>query len=565
MKVWECIVCGWLYDESKGWPEDGIAPGTSWEDVPADWLCPDCGVGKEDFEMVEVAASAAPVAEATPVAEAIAPEVPVEPAPAPVVPAVAASEASARFTVWECIVCGWLYDEAKGWPEDGIAPGTRWEDVPADWLCPDCGVGKEDFEMVEAPSSVAASSAAAQAPSVASATIAVEIQDDGNAPVVIIGTGLAGYNLAREFRKLDKETPLLLITSDDGRSYSKPMLSTGFTKDTTADDLAQADAGKMAKQLKASVWTFTQVTAINTAQQTLSVGSSITIHYKSLVLAWGADVIKPPMSGNALDKVYSINDLLDYDHFRASLKKADAKKVFIIGAGLIGSEFANDLLNGGFEVEAVDPLAHNLATLLPEQAGRAVQKALEDQGAKFHFGTVAESVDNNAAGDGVTVKLANGTVVEADVVVSAVGVRPRIQLAEQSGIAVNRGIIANRLMQTNAANVYTVGDCAEVEGHVLYYVAPLMAGARALAKTLTGTPTEVAYPAMPVTIKTPACPIVVSPPARDAQGEWDITADGNNVVAQFKDAAGNLLGFALTGQGTSEKLALQKQLPAILS
>ena len=54
MKKWECIVCGWIYDESKGWPEDGIAPGTRWEDVPEDWLCPDCGVGKEDFEMVEI-------------------------------------------------------------------------------------------------------------------------------------------------------------------------------------------------------------------------------------------------------------------------------------------------------------------------------------------------------------------------------------------------------------------------------------------------------------------------------------------------------------------------------
>ena len=54
MKKWECIVCGWIYEEDKGWPEDGIAPGTKWEDVPSDWLCPDCGVGKEDFEMIEI-------------------------------------------------------------------------------------------------------------------------------------------------------------------------------------------------------------------------------------------------------------------------------------------------------------------------------------------------------------------------------------------------------------------------------------------------------------------------------------------------------------------------------
>jgi rubredoxin len=55
MKKWQCVVCGWIYDEAKGWPEDGIEPGTLWEDVPDDWVCPDCGVGKEDFEMIEIA------------------------------------------------------------------------------------------------------------------------------------------------------------------------------------------------------------------------------------------------------------------------------------------------------------------------------------------------------------------------------------------------------------------------------------------------------------------------------------------------------------------------------
>ena len=465
--------------------------------------------------------------------------------------------------VWECLVCGWFYDEAKGWPEDGIAPGTRWEDVPDDWLCPECGVGKQDFEMVEVTQS--------QQP-------AIEAADDS--PVVIIGTGLAGYNLAREFRKLDKTTPLLLITTDDGRCYSKPMLSTGFTRAVAADDLAQADAGQMAEQLQASIWTFTEVISINTAEQTLLVNTSKSTAYKSLVLAWGADVIEPPMTGNALDKIHTINNLLDYSQFRAAVNNTgadieanteagkEAKRIFIIGAGLIGSEFANDLLNGGFDVEAVDPLAHNLASLLPEAAGRALQLALEEQGAKFHFGTVAESVNTHPSGKGLLVGLASGLTLEADHVISAIGVRPRIKLAQHSGIAVNRGIIANRLLATSAANVYTLGDCAEVEGNVLYYVAPLMAAARALAKTLTGTPTEVEYPAMPVTIKTPACPIVVAAPAQHAEGSWDIqvdSADNKNVIAQFKDVNGQLLGFALTGQGTNEKQALQKQLPAILA
>lgn len=452
---------------------------------------------------------------------------------------------------WECIVCGLVYDEAKGWPDDGIAPGTKWEDVPEDWLCPDCGVGKEDFELIE------------EAPVEQVPHHEEPVADKVHAPVVIIGTGLAGYGLAKEFRKHDDETPLILITNDDGRSYSKPMLSTGYTKDTSANDLAQLDAGSMAKALKASVWTMTHVSEIDTENQLIKVGDAQTaIHYGKLVLALGAQVIEPPIQGDALEYVYTINDLLDYDDFRQAIKKNDVKKVCIIGGGLIGCEFTNDLINGGFETVAVDPLAYCLPTLLPEAAGKAVQRGLEEKGASFHFGPLVTEV--NKAENGVRVSLNNGETIDADIVLSAVGVRPRIDLAKASGIEVNRGIVTNRKLETSADNVYAFGDCAEVAGHVLVYVAPLMAAARALGKTLAGEPAEVSYPAMPVTIKTPACPVCVAPVAPDARGEWQVTEEGNNVRAEFRAADGSLLGFALTGDATKEKMALQKELPAIL-
>lgn len=452
---------------------------------------------------------------------------------------------------WECIVCGLVYDETKGWPDDGIAPGTKWEDVPEDWLCPDCGVGKEDFELIE-------ESPVEQVPHHQEAEA-----DTEHAPVVIIGTGLAGYGLAKEFRKHDDSTPLILITADDGRAYSKPMLSTGYTKDTSADDLATADAGSMGQTLNAAVWTRTRVSSIDTEKQLVHVADSETaLHYSKLVLAIGAEVIKPPLAGDALEYVYSVNDLLDYDDFRQAVAKNEVKKVCIIGGGLIGCEFTNDLLNGGYEVETVDPLGYCLPTLLPEPAGKAVQRGLEEKGARFHFGPLATEV--NKSGDGVAVSLNNGETIEADIVLCAVGVRPSTGLAESSGLAVGRGIKTNRLLETSAPNVYAFGDCAEVEGHVLVYVAPLMAAARALGKTLAGDSSEVAYPAMPVTIKTPACPVVVSPVAADTEGEWQFTEDGNSVKAEFRNSAGELLGFALTGDATREKLALQKELPPIL-
>ena len=379
-------------------------------------------------------------------------------------------------------------------------------------------------------------------------------------PLVIIGTGLAGYNLAKEFRKADSERPLIMITADDGHNYSKPMLSTGFTKEKTAADLSMGDAAKMAETLNADIRIFTEVSDVDTDAKTITANDE-TIEYGDLVFAQGAAVFRPPMEGDGQDGVYTVNDLVDYAKFRDAL--AGKKKVLIIGAGLIGCEFTNDLSNGGFEVEVVDPVDRPLQMLMPEQASAAVKAGLESLGAKFHFGVFAKAVNKTANGYALT--LSDERVIEGDIVLSAVGLRPRIQLAQDASIEVNRGIKTNRLLETSAKNVYALGDCAEVDGHVLLYVLPLMACARSLAKTLTGTPTEISYPPMPVGIKTPICPVITAPPAIGAEGTWQEEVDGANVVAKFIDASGKLLGFALTGEGTKQKMALQKELPPILA
>jgi len=103
-----------------------------------------------------------------------------------------------------------------------------------------------------------------------------------------------------------------------------------------------------------------------------------------------------------------------------------------------------------------------------------------------------------------------------------------------------------------------------VQGHVLPYVLPLMASARALAKTLAGDTTEVSYGVMPVTIKTPACPVVVCPAAEGSEGDWEVEADGNTVQALFRGKDGSLLGYALTGEAVKEKMKLNKELPAVM-
>ncbi|KPA98154.1 NAD(P)/FAD-dependent oxidoreductase [Pseudomonas asplenii] len=381
-----------------------------------------------------------------------------------------------------------------------------------------------------------------------------------NTPVVIVGTGLAGYNLAREFRKLDGETPLLLITADDGRSYSKPMLSTGFAKNKDADGLSMAEPGAMAEQLKAEVRTHTRISGIDPGHKRLWIGEEA-VPYRDLILAWGAETVRVPVEGDAPEAIFPINDLEDYARFRAAV--AGKQRVLLLGAGLIGCEFANDLILGGYEVDLVAPCEQVMPTLLHPAAAAAVQAGLEGLGARFHLGPVLTRLQR--VGDHLQAHLSDGETLDCDVVVSAIGLRPRLDLAAAAGLQVNRGVVVDRHLRTSHANIYALGDCAEVDGLNLLYVMPLMNCARALAQTLAGNPTAVSYGAMPVTVKTPVCPLVVSPPPRGLEGAWTVEGQGADIKALCRDASGRLLGYALTGGAVAEKLALNKELPALLA
>ena len=381
-----------------------------------------------------------------------------------------------------------------------------------------------------------------------------------NAPVVIVGTGLAGYNLAREFRKLDSETPLLLITADDGRSYSKPMLSTGFGKNKEADGLSMATPEAMATQLNAQVRTHTRISGIDPGHKQLWIGEEA-VPYRDLILAWGAQTVQVPVEGDAQGAIFPINDLEDYARFRTAA--AGKRRVLILGAGLIGCEFANDLIAGGYEVDLVAPCEQVMPTLLHPAAAAAVQSGLESLGARFHLGPLLTRLQRTDAG--LEAHLSDGSLVPCDVVVSAIGLRPRIDMAAAAGIKVNRGIEVDRLLKTSHANIYALGDCAEVDGLNLLYVMPLMSCARALAQTLASNPTAVSYGAMPITVKTPVCPLVVSPVPRGCEGTWTVEGQGADIKALCRDADGKLLGYALTGEAVREKLALNKELPALLA
>ncbi|MBK8161976.1 MAG: FAD-dependent oxidoreductase [Gammaproteobacteria bacterium] len=379
-------------------------------------------------------------------------------------------------------------------------------------------------------------------------------------PVIIVGTGLAGYTLAREFRKLDTTTPVMMFTRDGGEFYSKPMLSNALAHDMSPGRLASADAARMAEQLNAVIRTGTEVAAIDAAGRSIEVDGA-RIPYSRLVLAVGARQIVLSAEGDASDTVFMVNSLDDYARYRAAVARAE--RVAVIGPGLIGCEFADDLRSAGKRVTVVGPDSTPLGRLLPPRAGAAFRAALEDAGVAWRLGTTVRSITRQ--GGAWAIALADDSILEADLVLSSIGLRPDTVLASAAGLAVRRGIVVDRCLRTSAADVYALGDCAEVEGRVLPFVMPIMHGARALARTLCGEPTPVSYPAMPVLVKTPSCPVVVSPAPADAAGEWREEAVEGGVRARFIAPDGALLGFALTGAAVAEKQSLTAQLPPVLA
>jgi rubredoxin-NAD+ reductase len=374
-------------------------------------------------------------------------------------------------------------------------------------------------------------------------------------PVIFLGSGLASYTLAREFRKLDATSPLMIITRDDGSVYSKPMLSNALSAGKTPTDLVSSTANKAALDLNATILTKMEATAIDTDRHEIQTTRG-NFRYRALVLALGADPIRPNLSGNAVKDILSVNDLTDYARFRTMLKPGCT--IAILGSGLIGCEFANDLAGAGFAVTVTGPAKYPLQSLLPLQAGTELQQALANIGVHWRLGQTATSAAR--AGNQIELELDDGSSLTADIVLSAIGLRPRTGLAKAASINTNRGIVVNSSLGTSTPDVYALGDCAEIEGRVLPYVMPIMHAARALAKTLTGPEATVAFPLMPVAVKTTAYPIVVQTAPTGIDSSW-VTIEADNGLQLWQiDQNGKMLGFALTGAKTRQRMTMLARL-----
>jgi rubredoxin-NAD+ reductase len=379
------------------------------------------------------------------------------------------------------------------------------------------------------------------------------------ADIVIIGAGHAGYQLVKELRKLDAAKRIVMLCADSGDYYSKPLLSNGFSKGKTAETLVQKTAAEMALEYQINIQSGCEVLEIDAGSQLLH-SSHGTIGYQQLVLATGASALTPPLPAAALAISQPINDLADYQRF---LQRCQGKKdICILGAGLVGIEYANDLASAGFSVSVIALEQQPLAQLMPAALGDQLAQALIALGVKFYWGSPISEA--SAKGDRCELTLSDGRSLTTDLILSAIGLRPNTGLAKKAGLDCGKGIRVDQYLRSSVANIYALGDCAEICQQVLMYITPINLSAKALAATLVGQPRLLQLPAMPVLVKSPALPVVSCQNRQPNHNNWQISGEGDDLQALWFDEAQQLQAFALTGKMVGQRMRLIKQMTDLL-
>ena len=234
-----------------------------------------------------------------------------------------------------------------------------------------------------------------------------------------------------------------------------------------------------------TLFTGEKVTEIDPEEKEIKTDKGSAISYDELIIATGSSAFILPVNGNELEGVIGFRTIQDTEFM---IETADRyQKAVVIGGGLLGLEAARGLMDRGMEVEVVHLMPSLMEQQLDAPAAKMLKKDLEAQGMKFLMEKQTTEIYGNERVEGI--KFSDGTSVECDLVVMAVGIRPNIQLAKHAGLDVNRGIIVDDHMQTSIPSIYAVGECAEHNGITYGLVAPLYEQGTALAAYLTGAKT----------------------------------------------------------------------------
>jgi NADPH-dependent 2,4-dienoyl-CoA reductase/sulfur reductase-like enzyme/nitrite reductase/ring-hydroxylating ferredoxin subunit len=272
------------------------------------------------------------------------------------------------------------------------------------------------------------------------------------ASVVIVGGGAAGLAAADMLRREGYRNPVTILTADDAPPVDRPNLSKDYLAGTAPEDWLPLRPPEWYAERDITVVEGARVTAIDTAGRRVTLQDGTSREYGALLIATGADPVRLDIPGALPEQVHYLRTLADS---RALIAAADgARAAVVIGASFIGLEAAAALRTRGVDVHVVGPETVPLERVLGRDVGVFVRELHESHGVAFHLGrTVARA-------DGRRVTLSDGATVDADLIVVGVGVRPALQLAQQAGLAIDRGIAVDAYLATSVPGIYAAGDVA---------------------------------------------------------------------------------------------------------
>ncbi|MEC0321634.1 NADPH-nitrite reductase [Bacillus subtilis] len=308
----------------------------------------------------------------------------------------------------------------------------------------------------------------------------------GKKQLVLVGNGMAGVRAIEEILSVAKdEFQITIFGAEPHPNYNRILLSKVLQGDTDIKDITLND-WDWYEENNIQLYTNETVIKVDTENKTVITDADRIQPYDELILATGSVPFILPIPGADKKGVTAFRDIKDTDTMLAASKQY--KKAAVIGGGLLGLEAARGLLNLGMDVSVIHLAPFLMERQLDATAGHLLQNELEKQGMTFLLEKQTEEIVGDDRVEGLRFK--DGTSIEADLVVMAVGIRPNTTLGAESGIPVNRGIIVNDYMQTEIPHIYAVGECAEHRGIAYGLVAPLYEQAKVLAKHICGIETK---------------------------------------------------------------------------
>jgi NADPH-dependent 2,4-dienoyl-CoA reductase/sulfur reductase-like enzyme/nitrite reductase/ring-hydroxylating ferredoxin subunit len=270
--------------------------------------------------------------------------------------------------------------------------------------------------------------------------------------IVIVGGGAAGFAAAEMLRRQDFSGSIVMLSSDAAAPVDRPNLSKDYLAGSAPEDWLPLRPDDFYAEAKIDLRLDTEVTSIVTKAGHVVTAGGETIPYDRLLLATGAEPVRLLIPGIDQPHVHVLRSLPDS---RAIITLADgARRAVVIGASFIGLEAAASLRARSIEVHVVGLEQRPMERVLGPELGDFVRALHEEHGVIFHLGDTVTAIDGKRA------TLKSGGVIEADVVVVGVGVRPRLGLAEQAGLAIDRGVTVDIYLETSVPGVYAAGDIA---------------------------------------------------------------------------------------------------------